>query len=348
MKNMTEGIKSVFHKMQETVTAVTQLNNEEERALHKLRIQANVSRINIMVVVIFILECANTYILLTTSNHLAYQKQYLIANIAMIAACIIQIVYFHIIEWKDHDNIKKKKRYIKIWILQFTIITWCFHALEFMEDRHYENMFLLLLVLNIILILQIKEILICTGIIIILEYGFLVYIGGETGSYELVFALTACAGMIGRIFFVYYMNSNLLQWKLKKANEELNEQINRYKTLQKLTKEDIFEYHHKEDKLVISYASGKSSKVYYNYLKKLKKHYIGFFSEKDEKVILQKYDELKMEHEMQEKNEMETFTFCSMEKDGTEKKYEVLYTTIFDDLEEPVLTIGKLYKQNQE
>ena len=41
---------------------------------------------------------------------------------------------------------------------------------------------------------------------------------------------------------------------------------------------------------------------------------------------------------------MASFTFCVNEKDGVEKEYEVLYTTIFDESKQPVLTIGKLYK----
>lgn len=337
MKRMTEGFLSVLLKIHNIILDVSQLGRAEEKDLFEFRVKANMKRINLMIIITIMIECTNLYIFFTTKLKGQFRNYYLGLYFCMIFVCILQIIYFHMLQWKYPESIRKRKWYIYIWIIHFSFFTWCFHGLELLENDHYENLFLLLVVLNIILILSNKEIIFCSAAILTAEYIFLLVTKGKPSNYQWTTILTVCSGIIGRVFFVYYTNTNLLQWKLKRTNKELEEQINRYQVLQALTEEDIFEYDHKKDKMIISFASNKPAHIYYNYLEKVRKHYISFFDKTDESIILEAYKQLKSG------KKKGTLLFHVDTTEG-KKAYQTIFTTVYDEKEDPVLTIGKLYQ----
>lgn len=337
MKKMTEGLLILMEKIHNIILDVKQLGRAEVKNLFEFRVKTNISRINLMIIVTLIIECTNLYVFFTAKLKGEFKNIYFILYLSMIFACMLQIIYFHILKWKYPESIRKHKWYIYIWTMHFVCLTWCFHGLELLENDHYENLFLLLVVLNIILILSNKEIIICSAAILAAEYSFLFITNGKVSNYQWSTILTICSGIIGRVFFVYYTNTNLLQWKLKRTNEELEEQINRYHILQTLTEEDIFEYDHKKDKMIISFASEKPAHIYYNYLEKVKKHYICFFDKTDEYIMLEAYKQLKA-------GKKKGTLLFHVDTPAGKKAYQTIFTTIYDENKNPILTIGKLYQ----
>lgn len=337
MKSMTEGILNITQRIHNIISDVSKLGRAEEKELELLRIKTNINRINVLIILVFLIECLNLYIHFTSKRHTELKNVYFCLYLLMVLTCILQIAYFHILEWKYAESIRKHKWYVNLWLFHFIFITWCFHVLEMIENEHFENLFLLLVVLNIILILSNKEIIICSVFILVAEYIFLFMTKGKISNYQWTTIMLVCSGIIGRVFFVYYMNSNLLQWKLKKTNEELEEQIKRYQVLQALTEEDIFEYNHKEDKMILSFASERPVQIYYNYLEKVKQHYISFLDKENEVIILEAFRNQKLGKKKG--------TLCFNADTARGKRvYQTVFTTIYDESDNPLLTIGKLYQ----
>lgn len=333
--NRFNKVKDYLLRVNSVKTEIRSYTKQEKKEIESRKMTSNTVRIQVLSIIIFTIELLHLTIRLVTGYTSTYAQRYIVFGIAILLAIALhEVVYFlWIKKWIKKDTVKGSA-YVLSWYVCFTVASILYLSLKGYKQPVMYDFFACVVVISMIPLISTKIQMIYTGALLLAQLILLLFRDATFKGYKLSCLVVFAAFVIGRILYVNFIRMSSLKFRLKETKKELETQSTRFSILQDLTKETIFEYSFREDKMIIINSRDNEKQIIYNYIEKLKHQYHSV-DNMDVREAINAYRELiygkkrdKIEFEYKDEN-------------GNVKHSKALFTTIYEG-KNPLKLIGKV------
>lgn len=330
-----KGAKNYIFKSNPLKLDMKNYTKEEMDELQLQKLKVNIVRIQVISVLILVSQIMRFIINILAEHKFVCGKWYIKFDIVvLIGIALHECIYFLWIKKRKRNRVKEIS-YVVSWYLCFAAASILFLFVEVSAPCFIYNFFAFAIIILIVPLISTKLELIYLFALFLLQFFFLLIRNANLMEYQVSFFVVFLSFFLGRMLYANFVRITILNFRLNVSTKELELQNKRFSILQNLTKETVFEYNFKEDKMLIMNSKDNDKKVIYNYIEKLKHQYHSV-ENIDVRESINAYREL-IYGKKRDKIE-----FQYKDKEGNTKYSKAIFTTIYDG-KNPIKLIGKVY-----